>query len=274
MNFTIQVAGRTDVGCVRRNNEDSYGYDTEHGIFVVCDGMGGEAAGEVASKIAVTTVLSYFRDAGANGGYPAIGRTFEGASPNANALASAIQLANQAIRQSAMNDSRKTGMGTTIVAALVRDSEVSIANVGDSRIYLVRDHKIRQLTNDHSLVMEQVRRGLMTAEEAGRSELQNVIVRALGLEQGVEPDLADLDVHPEDTLLFCSDGLFRHLSDAQIVEVLTSTSTVEEACDCLIEAAKLGGGSDNITCVLVRLVAQPWFRKMFSAETPKSEEPS
>lgn len=274
MHFIIQVAGKTDVGCVRKNNEDNYGYDTEHGIFVVCDGMGGEAAGEVASKIAVATMLSYFRRATEAGEYAAYGRTFEGVSRNANALASAIQLANQTVRQSAREDVNHAGMGTTIAAALIKGGAVSIAHVGDSRVYLVRDKKIRQLTTDHSLVMEQVRRGLITVEEAGRSELQNVIVRSLGVDDEVEPDLSDFDAQSGDTLLFCSDGLIRHVSDPQICEVLISAPTTEGACDELIAAAKAAGGSDNITCVVVRLVAQPWLKKVFSTETAKSEESS
>ena len=274
MDFTIQVAGKTDVGCVRTNNEDNYGYDTEYGIFVVCDGMGGEAAGEVASKLAVTTMLSYFRHPTDTGDYPPFGRKFDGASRNANALASAIQLANHEIRKSANSDLRNSGMGTTIVAALVKGPTVSIAHVGDSRVYLVRDRAIQQLTADHSLVMEQVRRGLITAEEAGRSDLQNVIVRSLGVDDSVEPELTDLDAHPDDKLLFCSDGLIRHVPDARILELIMSSSGLEEACERLIAAAKAGGGSDNVTCLLVRFVSQPWFHKVFSTETPKSEESS
>lgn len=272
MNFTLQVAGKTDVGCVRKNNEDSFGYDTEHGIFVVCDGMGGVAAGEVASMIGVTTVLSYFRHAPENGEFPKYGRAFEGVSRDANALGSAIQMANHAIRQSGMSDLRHAGMGSTIVAAFVGKDSVSIAHVGDSRIYLVRDNTIQQLTNDHSLVMEQVRRGLITAEEAEGSDLQNLIVRALGPDEEVKPDLADLDIHPDDTLLFCSDGLTRHVVDDQILATIVTASSVDQACDGLIEAAKAGGGTDNITCVLVRFVSQPWYRKLFSPETPKVQE--
>src|SRR5882762_3067722 len=139
MKLTIQVAGKTDVGLVRANNEDNLGFDTTSGVFVVCDGMGGQAAGERASKIAVDTVMGYFRK-GANAG----------------------------------QDIRYTGMGTTIVAVAVEGDEFSVAHVGDSRAYLLRGGVIQQLTNVHSLVMEQVRRGLMTPEDAEKSTVQNV----------------------------------------------------------------------------------------------------
>src|SRR5258707_7354172 len=160
MKLTIQVAGKTDVGLVRANNEDNLGFDTTSGVFVVCDGMGGQAAGERASKIAVDTVMGYCRK-GANESQEVFGRVIERLSARANALARAIQLANQTINQEAGQDTRYTGMGTTIVAVAVEGDEFSVAHVGDSRAYLLRGGVIQQLTNDHSLVMEQVRRGLM-----------------------------------------------------------------------------------------------------------------
>lgn len=252
MELALEVAGKTDVGCVRTNNEDSFGYDAERGIFVVCDGMGGAAAGEIASNLGVTTVLSYFQEAANASGYPAFERVFEGYSDDANALANAIHSANRVIKQSAT--ANQAGMGTTIVAVLVKGSAVSIAHVGDSRIYLVRDAAIEQLTHDHSLVMERVRRGLMTAEEAAVSEMQNIITRALGADEQVEPDLADLQMLAGDTLLLCSDGLVRHVSDDRILQMIGNAESVDGSCDALIEAAKAGGGSDNVTCILLRFV--------------------
>lgn len=162
--MVIQAAGSTDIGLVRKNNEDNFGYDLRRGIFVVCDGMGGQQAGELASKIAVDTILEYYgqehstSDVGAD--------KYEGVSQRAVLLATAIQLANQAIHETGARDTRVQGMGSTIVAVAVEGNLFSIANVGDSRIYLIRKNEIVQLTNDHSLVMEQVRRGLMTIEEA------------------------------------------------------------------------------------------------------------
>jgi len=256
MDFAVEVAGKTDVGCVRTNNEDNFGYDTDCGIFVVCDGMGGAAAGEVASQLAVSTVLSYFRQIAAADAYPAFERRFEDCSEHANALGNAILSANRAIYQAGLADIRWSGMGTTIAAVLVRGKSVSIAHVGDSRIYLVRDAALEQLTSDHSLIMERVRRGLMTVEEAAVSAMQNVITRALGAEPDVQPDVSDLEIVPGDTLLLSSDGLVRHVNDDQILEIIQSAPSLQTACDTLIEAAKTGGGSDNITCVLLRFCAQ------------------
>ena len=143
MRFTLEVAGKTDVGCVRATNEDNFGYDTQLGIFVVCDGMGGQAAGEVASKIGVDTVLDYFRHAD-RGKYPTIGDPIEGFSDRANALASAIRKANSEVIKVASEGTGKTGMGSTIVAVLVKENFLSVAHVGDSRIYLIRGGNIQQ----------------------------------------------------------------------------------------------------------------------------------
>ncbi len=261
MSLTVEVAAKTDVGCVRQNNEDNFGYDARHGIFVVCDGMGGMAAGEVASKMAVDTVLNYFREAARNGQYPVVGNTHEGLSERANALASAIQLANSAVHGAAQNQAAHAGMGSTIVAVLVKGAFFSVGHVGDSRIYLVRGGDIQQLTNDHSLVMEQVRRGLITLEEARESDMQNIIIRALGSEETVQPDLDDMVAMGGDVLLLCSDGLTRHVPDAKLRDVITQAAALEQACDQLIQAAKDAGGDDNITCMLVRLVEQPWYRR-------------
>lgn len=266
MNFTVQVAGKTDIGCVRSNNEDSFGYDAEAGIFVVCDGVGGLAAGEVASEIGVRTVMDYFLAASQSGEYPVFGRVFSGVSRRANALGSAIQMANRFILDAAAENPLCAGMGSTIVAGLVSETGVSIAHVGDSRIYLIRNETVQQLTVDHSLVMEQVRRGIISAEDAELSGVQNgaqnYIVRALGAEPEVEPDLADLDSLAGDVLLLASDGLTRHVNNSVMGSIVLRSESLDAACESLIEAAKEDGGSDNITCVLVRLMEQPWYRKL------------
>ncbi|MBI2683363.1 MAG: Stp1/IreP family PP2C-type Ser/Thr phosphatase [Acidobacteriales bacterium] len=264
MSLSVQAAGQTDLGCVRKNNEDNFGYDTRLGLFVVCDGMGGAAAGEVASKLGVDTVLTYFREASRHHHYPVVGDTFEGVSVRANALASAIHLANQAIHETGTKSEGKRGMGSTIVAAMVQGNYLSIAHVGDSRIYLVRQGSIQQLTNDHSLVMEQVRRGLITREQAEKSEMQNIIIRALGSEDSVKPDVEDLVVLPGDVLLLCSDGLTKHVKDDWILGIILEAPDLEQACNDLIDAAKAHGGDDNITCVLVKTVQLPWYKKMFN----------
>jgi serine/threonine protein phosphatase PrpC len=260
MSLVIQAAGNTDIGLVRKNNEDNFGYDLRHGIFVVCDGMGGQQAGEMASKIAVDTVLDYFRQA--QNVAPVGGAGFEGVSPRAVGLATAIQLANQAIHESGARNLHHAGMGSTIVAVVVEGNLFSIANVGDSRIYLSRKNDVVQLTNDHSLVMEQVRRGLMTLEEAEQSKMQNVIVRALGTDDSVEPDLADHELNADDVLLLCSDGMSRYVKIETMAEAVNQES-LEQACTDLIEAAKSGGSDDNITCLLVRALHTSWKDRIF-----------
>jgi len=269
MNLTVQVAGRTDFGCVRTNNEDNFGYDTRFGVFVVCDGMGGAAAGEVASKIGVDTILEYFRKAGAAAQYPIEGEPLEGVSERANALASAIRLANKSIFEAASQNASHAGMGSTVVAALVKGSFLSIAHVGDSRIYLLRKDSIQQLTDDHSLVMEQVRRGLITPEEAEDSRMQNIIIRALGSEETVEADVDDMVAQPGDILLLASDGLTKHVKGNALLKLVKGAPTLSQACDALIQAARDHGGDDNITCVLVRVVEQPWYRKWFGKGSPQ-----
>jgi serine/threonine protein phosphatase PrpC len=260
MSLVIQAAGDTDIGLVRKNNEDNFGYDLRHGIFVVCDGMGGQQAGELASKIAVDTVLEFFRQD--QSAAPVGGLRFEGVSPRAVSLASAIQLANQAIHESGARDLNHAGMGSTIVAVAVEGNLFSIANVGDSRIYLIRNNDVVQLTNDHSLVMEQVRRGLMTLEEAEQSKMQNVIVRALGTDDSVEPDLADHEFNSDDVLLLCSDGMSRYVKNEKMAQAVTQES-LEQACNDLIEAAKGGGSDDNITCLLIRALHPSWKDRIF-----------
>ncbi len=229
MKFLIQAAAMTDVGVVRTNNEDNFGYDLRHGIFVVCDGMGGQAAGELASKIAVETVLNHYALSADDRSTQVFGSGFGNVSEQANKLADSIQLANRAIYQAATQHAEQAGMGSTVVAVSAEGSRFSIAHVGDSRIYLIRGAGIQLLTNDHSLVMEQVRRGLITPEEAENSKMQNVIVRALGTEESVEPDLADHEFRAGDTLLLCSDGLSRYVREEKIVEIVGRSSSRKRA---------------------------------------------
>jgi serine/threonine protein phosphatase PrpC len=268
MALAVEVAGKTDVGSVRANNEDNFGYDARYGIFVVCDGMGGQAAGEVASKIGVDTVLQYFRTAGGPGSLPMARNAVDGVSPLGQAMVDAISQANRAIYDTGQKNASRAGMGSTMVAALMRDSTVCIGNVGDSRIYLVRNGVIHQLTDDHSLVMEQVRRGYLTVEQAEVSDLRNVILRALGSEEEVDADVDDLIALPGDVLLLTSDGLTRNVHDDDILRIVSSSRSLEEACDTLIQTAKDRHAEDNVTCLLLRIVERPWYksivRKLFS----------
>jgi len=274
MALMVEVAGRSDVGCVRSNNEDNFGYDMRHGIYIVCDGMGGQAAGEVASKMAVDTVLAYFRLSAEQGHFAVAGEPVNGASESAQAVSSAIHLANSEVFESSSTNAARSGMGaTTVVAHVGKDGAVAIGHVGDSRIYLVRNGSISQLTQDHSLVMEQVRRGLITLEEAKHSEVANIIIRALGAEADVQPDLDDLVAQPHDVLLLCSDGLTRELEDHQIQDIINvnATQPLQVACDALVDAARLGGGNDNITALLIRFNTKPWYSALFGvgSDSPK-----
>jgi protein phosphatase len=275
MTLAVEVAGKTDVGCVRANNEDNFGYDSRYGIFVVCDGMGGQAAGEVASKMGVDILLEYFRKSAghADASSPEAAGPSQGSSPppvhgpavtsDGSPLANAIRLANKRIYEAGESESGKSGMGSTVVAALVRGNSLTIGNVGDSRIYLIRHGEIQQLTRDHSLVMEQVRLGLITREQAEQSEMQNVILRALGSEKEVEADVEDLLAVNGDLLVMSSDGLTRHVHDHEILEIVTAARSLEAACAALIQTAKDRGGDDNITCLLLKIVERPWYKNIF-----------
>jgi serine/threonine protein phosphatase PrpC len=260
MTLAVEVAGKTDVGCVRANNEDNFGYDLRYGIFVVCDGMGGQAAGEVASKLGVDVLLGYFRSAAQAGEHQQPGKPEDGLSADGASLASAIRMANRTIYEAGKQQEARAGMGSTMVAALVKGHALSIGNVGDSRIYLMRQGTIQQLTQDHSLVMEQVRRGYITREQAERSEMQNIILKALGSEQTVDPDVEDLVALTGDVLLMSSDGLTKYLRDEEILQVVSAAGTLDRACDALIEAARERGGDDNITCLLLRFTERPWYK--------------
>jgi serine/threonine protein phosphatase PrpC len=250
MSLGLEVAGRSDVGRVRPSNEDHFGYDQRLGIFVVCDGMGGHAAGEVASQIAVDTVLAYFREH-----EPSIkdNAYLDDAPVGARMLAEAVKLANDAILNYAEKNKNTSGMGTTLVAARFSDGVFSIANVGDSRIYLFRDGQLLQLTEDHSLVMEQVRRGMLTLEEAKRSSAQNIITRALGTDESTLPDLGEFPAQSGDILLLTTDGVLRHVEDPEIRNILLQLPSLDAACSTLIDAANDSGGEDNATCLLIRV---------------------
>jgi protein phosphatase len=238
------AAALTDRGRKRPSNEDAFGYSVEDGVYVVCDGMGGAAAGEIASSLAVDEVL----------------RLLSGRAGGENVLLpklaeQAIVTANEAIFSRSQRNAQLSGMGTTLVALVVEERRVWVLNVGDSRCYRMHNHGLQQITLDHSLVEEQVRMGRMTRSEALRSPLRNVITRALGTQCRVTPDTFELEAEPGDLFLLCSDGLTRELSDLMIESLLANELPLEELCLRLVNAAKKAGGHDNITCLLVRAVA-------------------
>jgi serine/threonine protein phosphatase PrpC len=234
------AAALSDRGRKRPTNEDSFGFSVEHGVFVVCDGMGGAAAGEIASSLAVDEILSH------------LAKTREPGVPLPDLAEKAVCAANEAIYARAERNQRLHGMGTTLVALLVEERRAWVFNVGDSRCYRLRGDRLEQITLDHSLVEEQVRMGRITEAEALRSPLRNVITRALGTQNCVTPDSFELEAEPGDVFLLCSDGLTRELSDPSVESILKANTALEDRCTRLIEAAKKAGGHDNITCVLVQ----------------------
>jgi len=243
VNYT--AAAVSDRGRKRPTNEDAYGFSLENGVFFVCDGMGGAAAGEIASSLAVDEML---RSLGSrHSSSRAAGET---SMPQL--AEEAIFSTNQAIFSRSQRNLRLSGMGTTLVGLVVEERRVWVVNVGDSRCYRLRGRHLEQITQDHSLVEEQVRLGRMTRSEALRSPLKNVITRALGTQKRVTPDIFELAAEPGDLFLLCSDGLTRELSDPLIESLLLLDLPTEELCARLVNAAKKAGGHDNITCLLVR----------------------
>jgi PPM family protein phosphatase len=233
------AAAVTDRGRKRASNEDAFGYSIEHGVYVVCDGMGGAAAGEIASSLAIDEVMRLLTQ-----------RT--GSNPVLSDAENAVVAANQTIFTRAERSQKLSGMGTTLVALLVEERRAWMLNVGDSRGYRLRNSRLEQITIDHSLVEEQIRMGQMSRPEALRSPLRNVITRALGTQSSVTPEIFELQAEPGDLFLLCSDGLTRELSDALIESLLLAGAPLEEMCARLVAAANQAGGHDNITCLLVR----------------------
>lgn len=252
MSTNIHVAALSDIGCVRTNNEDNFGYDPNAGLYVVCDGMGGMAAGEVASSIACATVISVFA------AQPAETRTEV-------RLALAIRAANDAVRATAAHTDQH-GMGTTLVAAVVRGTRLLIGNVGDSRAYRLQAGICSQLTIDHSYLNELIRQGNIKAEDVPSLDLrgmESVITRAIGAAPGVEPDFFFFDLLDGDTILLTSDGLTRYV-EGEAIRPLISPSDLEGSAQRLIEAAKNAGGADNVTCLLFR----------YNTHAPSPSEPT
>lgn len=238
------AAAVSDRGRKRPSNEDAFGFSVEDGVYVVCDGMGGAAAGEIASSVAVDKFLHLLA-----------GRPQDGLVSMPGAVEEAIVAANDAIFSRAQSDQHLSGMGTTLVALATHEKHVWALNVGDSRCYRLRNGSLELLTLDHSLVEEQVRLGRMTRSEAMRSPYKNVITRALGTQGRVTPDVFGMEAEPKDLFLLCTDGLTRELPDHTIASLLSRDASLEELCAGLVDAAKKAGGHDNITCLLVRAEA-------------------
>ncbi|HKS22085.1 MAG TPA: Stp1/IreP family PP2C-type Ser/Thr phosphatase [Thermoanaerobaculia bacterium] len=250
----IKSHGATHVGKQRQHNEDAYLVADEARLYLVADGMGGHAAGEIASRIAVDSISEFILHTKEDDGtWPhAYDEHF---TRSTNRLMAAVRLANTRVLEAMRKDARLRGMGTTVVACLADDDTMSVAHVGDSRAYLVRDGRLSRLTNDHSWVFEQVQAGMLTEEEAEKHPLRNVITRALGGALQVSPDASEVPSKPGDVYLLCSDGLTGMLPEEEILRVVNENSDdLERACQELIDRANERGGLDNVTAILVKTV--------------------
>jgi len=260
----ILFAAKTDMGRVRENNEDKFDFYEPEGpevsaskgaFYAVADGMGGHSAGQIASELALKTIIrQYYRDTG---------------SDVPQSLQSAIREANSLVYETARAIPDRAGMGTTLTAAIIRNDELFIAQIGDSRAYLLRDGRLHQLTEDHSWVAEQMRRGALTEEEAATSPFRNVITRCIGTRPTVEVDIRRFDLCDRDTILLCTDGLSGCVSDAEIATVLSQNDPSAAALR-LVELSNENGGRDNITVVVLGIrevqtkEARGRFKRLFS----------
>ncbi len=239
--------GLTAVGRRREKNEDAFLVDPGMRLFAVADGMGGHAAGEIASRIAVDTLEDAMRGHGFD-------PEAAGAQDASRVLEASIAEANRRICDSIQFHDEQRGMGTTLVALVALPDKAVLAHVGDSRAYLVRRGKLSRLTSDHSWVNEQVKLGLLTDDDAQRHPMRNIVTRALGSRPDVAMDLLVQDAVSGDVFLLCSDGLNTMLTDAEIRAILErNTGRPEAACRALVEAANSRGGEDNVTVVVVQV---------------------
>lgn len=251
--MALNAYGLTDVGRKRKHNEDAYLLDAERGLFVVADGMGGHAAGEVASRLTVESIQEFIAGTeddhdntwpfGYNNRY----------SVDGNRLSTAVERANEKVMRAVVNRPELKGMGTTVVAALFDEKRATLVHVGDSRAYLLREAELRRLTDDHSWVQEQVNAGILSEDEARSHPLKNVVTRALGGGAHVAVDLIEIPVGGGDRFLLCSDGLTGMVSDEEITSALASSRSLEEIVHGLIDLANDRGGVDNITAIVVEV---------------------
>jgi len=250
----IEAFGKTDVGRRRKLNEDNLLIDRDTNLYAVCDGMGGHNAGEVASKMAIETLHAFI--AKSHGEEKDITWPY-GLEPHlsfeANRLKTAIKLANKRVFKAADNREDYTGMGTTLVAALVNDGTLTVGNAGDSRCYMVREGKITQLTRDDSWVSAAWAEGILSSAEIDRHPLRNVITKAVGAKADIELETSEHKLAAGDVILLCSDGLHGMITDDQILALLHPLpGSLEKTADVLIEAANEAGGKDNVSVVLLQ----------------------
>jgi PPM family protein phosphatase len=249
----LEIASCTDAGIVRSHNEDSIAADASKGLVVLADGMGGYNAGEVASGMATTVITTELQhlleERPAHERDPATGR-----ARAEMLLREQIAKANTSIYQAAQSQPQYAGMGTTLVAALLHDNKITVAHIGDSRLYRLRGEDFTQVTRDHSLLQEQIDSGMITPEQAKYSQNKNLVTRALGIDATVEPELHEYDTQVGDIYLLCSDGLNDMVSDEDMGMTLqTLAANLQLAAQQLVQMANDNGGRDNVSVILVRI---------------------
>jgi serine/threonine protein phosphatase PrpC len=240
----------------RHNNEDSYAIDADRGVYVICDGMGGHAAGERASNLAANAIVEHY---GENSGLAAL---VEDPVAQIEELVRVVREANRLVFTVANSEVEANGMGSTVVAATLHGELLTVAHVGDSRAYLIRNRQVYRLTRDHSYVMDQVEHGLMTEEQARQSELSNYLTRALGPFEDMEPDTYQTTIKPDDLIVLGTDGLCKPVLDDEMLDIAQRPCGLEERCRLLIEAAARNGGTDNVTVALIHAQPVHWFSNL------------
>jgi len=252
----LRVGARTDTGRVRPQNEDAFMSRAEQGLFVVCDGMGGAPAGEVASEMAIQAVARELKDRAESGD------RLESSPflPHTQRLVDAVRQSNEFIYGEAQKDPRQAGMGTTIVGAWIREQIAGVAHVGDSRAYLWHRDRLEPLTRDHSLMEAHIEAGLADEGRSLPVEQQNVLVRVLGREPAVDVDVTEVPVKSGDYVLLCSDGLTRMVAESELANAIRTYQDPQQICDHLIATANKNGGADNITVVVVEVTGRWWDR--------------
>jgi PPM family protein phosphatase len=251
----LEIGSRTDVGRVRKNNEDACRALSSLNLFIISDGMGGQSHGETASAIAADTITAQCSKASASDETSTADDDVQSRdySEKTKRLANAVRLANRDIYQAALNNLQFRGMGATVVAAWLEGSCLSLVHVGDSRAYLFRGGVLQCLTADHTLVAEQVRRGLIAPEQAHLSKMQNVLIRALGMQEQVVLDAAEYSLLDQDAVLLCSDGLTRMVTDTELTEALLEAADAQTTADHLVSLANSHGGEDNVSVIVVHV---------------------
>jgi protein phosphatase len=248
MGFHFKIGAMTDVGKVRAINEDNFTVAENLGLFMVADGLGGQNAGEVASRMAIETIRSHLDDKR----NPLVGEYKGEFSQDTNMMLSGIRLTNSAIYEAGQKNSEQRGMGTTISSVFINGDVMSLVHVGDSRIYRIRKERLERLTMDHSVVEEQLKQGLITEEEAAESKYQNVITRALGAQETIEVDADEEVLLDRDKILLCTDGLTDMVGDEEILwMILRNGDDPQKACEELVDVANGKGGMDNISVILL-----------------------